>query len=167
LSKEQILYLYLNQIYLGSSAYGVEAASQTYFDKHTKHLTIAECAMLAGLAKAPSTNSPKRNLKKALERRAYVLKRMFEDGFITEAQYEQANQEEPQIYHGNNSNARIAADFVEYVRRYVERKYGSDAMYKQGLQIYTSVDLDLTKTARDAMDAGLRNWTKEKAIVAP
>jgi len=167
LSKEQILYLYLNQIYLGSSAYGVEAASQTYFDKHTKHLTIAECAMLAGLAKAPSTNSPKRNLKKALERRAYVLKRMFEDGFITEAQYEQANQEEPQIYHGNNSNARIAADFVEYVRRYVERKYGSDALYKQGLQIYTSVDLDLTKTARDAMDAGLRELDKREGYRGP
>ena len=118
---------------MGSSAYGVDAAAQTYFDKHAKDLTIAECAMLAGLAKAPSTNSPKRNLKKALERRGYVLKRMFEDGFITEAQFEQANQEEPKIYHGSNPNIRIAGDFVEYVRRYVERKYGSDALYKERL----------------------------------
>ncbi|MGO8878324.1 MAG: penicillin-binding protein 1A [Desulfomonilaceae bacterium] len=167
LSKEQILYLYLNQIYLGSSAYGVDAAAQTYFDKHAKDLTIAECAMLAGLAKAPSTNSPKRNLKKALERRGYVLKRMFEDGFITEAQYEQANQEDPKIYHGSNPNTRIAADFVEYVRRYVDRKYGSDALYKKGLQIYTSVDLDLTKAARDAMDAGLRELDKRQGYRGP
>lgn len=167
LSKEQILYLYLNQIYLGSSAYGVDAAAQTYFDKHAKDLTIAECAMLAGLAKAPSTNSPKRNLKKALERRGYVLKRMFEDGFITDAQFEQANQEEPKIYHGSNPNIRIAGDFVEYVRRYVERKYGSDALYKRGLQIYTSVDLDLTKAARDAMDAGLRELDKRQGYRGP
>ncbi len=167
LSKEQILYLYLNQIYLGSSAYGVDAAAQTYFDKHAKDLTIAECAMLAGLAKAPSTNSPKRNLKKALERRGYVLKRMFEDGFITEAQYEQANQEDPKIYHGSNPNTRIAADFVEYVRRYVDRKYGSDALYKKGLQIYTSVDLDLTKAARDATDAGLRELDKRQGYRGP
>ena len=72
LSKEQILYLYLNQIYLGSSAYGVQAAAQTYFDKHAKDLTVAECAMIGGLAKAPGKDSPKMNLKRALERRAYV-----------------------------------------------------------------------------------------------
>ena len=167
LSKEQILYLYLNQIYLGSSAYGVEAAAQTYFDKSAKELSIAECAMLAGLAKAPSTNSPKRNLKKAMDRRGYVLKRMFEDGFITEAQYEQASQEEPKIYHGANPNLRTAADFVEYVRRLVERKYGSDALYKQGLRIYTSVDLNLTKAARDSMDAGLRELDKREGYRGP
>ncbi|MFA6221150.1 MAG: PBP1A family penicillin-binding protein [Desulfomonilaceae bacterium] len=167
LSKEQILYLYLNQIYLGSSAYGVEAAAQTYFDKSAKELSIAECAMLAGLAKAPSTNSPKRNLKKAMDRRSYVLKRMFEDGFITEAQYEQASQEEPKIYHGTNPNLRTAADFVEYVRRLVERKYGSDALYKQGLRIYTSVDLNLTKAARDSMDSGLRELDKREGYRGP
>ena len=167
LSKEQILYLYLNQIYLGSSAYGVEAAAQTYFDKHAKDLSVAECAMLAGLAKAPSTNSPKRNLKKALERRGYVLKRMLEDGFITEAQYELANKEEPQIYYGGNPNSRIAADFLEYVRRYVDRKYGTDALYKKGLKIYTTVDLDLTKKARQAMDTGLRDIDKRQGYRGP
>ncbi|MCX5873477.1 MAG: PBP1A family penicillin-binding protein [Deltaproteobacteria bacterium] len=167
LSKEQILYLYLNQIYLGSSAYGVEAAAQTYFDKHAKDMTIAECAMLAGLAKAPSSNSPKRNLKKAIERRSYVLKRMLEDGCITEAQYEQANQEEPKIYHGSNPNIRIAADFVEHVRRHIERKYGSDALYKEGLQIYTTVSLDLTKSARDSMDVGLRELDKREGYRGP
>lgn len=167
LSKEQILYLYLNQIYLGSSSYGVEAAAQTYFNKHAKDLTIAECGMLAGLAKAPSTNSPKRNLKKALERRGYVLKRMFEDGFITEPEYEEANREEPHIYYGSNPNTRIASDFVEYVRRYVERKYGTDALYKKGLHIYTTVDLDLTQKARAAMDAGLRELDKRQGYRGP
>ena len=167
LSKEQILYLYLNQIYLGSSAYGVEAAAQIYFDKHAKDLTIAECALLAGLAKAPTTHSPKRNLKKALERRSYVLKRMLEDGFINEEQYERANQEEPQIHQGSNPNARIAADFVEHVRRYVERKYGSDALYKEGLQIHTTVDLNLTEMARESMDIGLRELDKRQGFRGP
>ncbi len=167
LSKEQILYLYLNQIYLGSSAYGVEAAAQIYFDKHAKDLTIAECALLAGLAKAPTTHSPKRNLKKAVERRSYVLKRMLEDGFINEEQYERANQEEPQIHQGSNPNARIAADFVEHVRRYVERKYSSDALYKEGLQIHTTVDLNLTETARESMDIGLRELDKRQGFRGP
>ncbi len=167
LSKEQILYLYLNQIYLGSSAYGVEAAAQTYFDKSMKDLTIAECAMLAGLAKAPSMNSPKRNIKKALERRSYVLKRMLEDGFITEAEYEQASKEEPKIYNTVNNNARLASDFVEHVRRYIEKKYGTDALYKEGLQVYTTVDLQTTKLSRDAMDHGLRELDKRQGYRGP
>ncbi|MFH0959127.1 MAG: transglycosylase domain-containing protein, partial [Pseudomonadota bacterium] len=167
LSKDQILYLYLNQIYLGSSAYGVEAAAQIYFDKHANDLTIAECALLAGLAKAPTTHSPKRNLKKAMERRSYVLKRMLEDGFINEQQYEQANQEEPKIHQGSNPNARIAADFVEHVRRYVERKYGSDNLYKEGLQIHTTVDLSLTDMARRSMDIGLRELDKRQGFRGP
>lgn len=167
LTKEQILYLYLNQIYLGSSAYGVEAAAQTYFDKSMKELSIAECAMLAGLAKAPSMYSPKRNLKKSLERRSYVLKRMLEDGFITEAEHEQANREEPKIYNTVNNNARLASDFVEHVRRYIEKKYGTDALYKEGLQVYTSIDLAATKLAREAMEAGLRELDKRQGYRGP
>ncbi len=167
LTKEQILYLYLNQIYLGSSAYGVEAAAQTYFDKSMKELSIAECAMLAGLAKAPSMYSPKRNLKKSLERRSYVLKRMLEDGFITEAEHEQANREEPKIYNTVNNNARLASDFVEHVRRYIEKKYGTDALYKEGLQVYTSIDLAATKLARESMESGLRELDKRQGYRGP
>lgn len=167
LTKEQILYLYLNQIYLGSSAYGVEAAAQTYFDKSIKDLTIAECAMLAGLAKAPSMTSPKRNLKKSLERRSYVLKRMLEDGFITEADYEQANKEEPRIYNTTNNNARLASDFVEHVRRYIEKKYGTDTLYKEGLQVYTTVDLEATRQSREAMEYGLRELDKRQGYRGP
>ena len=134
LSKEQILYLYLNQIYLGSSAYGVQAAAQTYFDKHVKDLTIAECAMIGGLAKAPGKDSPKMNLKRALERRAYVLKRMLEDGCIDQTEYDQASAEEPKLVSRQNPNSKVAENFVEQVRRYVEKQYGADALYKEGLK---------------------------------
>ncbi len=167
LTKEQILYLYLNQIYLGSSAYGVQAASEVYFGKNVWDLTLAECAMLAGLAKAPSMNSPRRNLKKAVERRGYVLKRMLEDGYITQEQYEQAIAEEPHIVTVSNPNATLAADFVEHVRRYVENKYGADYLYKEGLQVYTTVDLRLTKAAKDAMGHGLRELDKRQGYRGP
>lgn len=167
LTKEQILYLYLNQIYLGSSAYGVEAAARTYFDKSVKDLTIAECAMLAGLPKMPSEASPKRNLKKALKRRHYVLNRMLEDGYITKTQFEEADREEPRIVSRTNPYAKIAPDFVEHVRRYVEQKYGSNALYKEGLQVYTTVDLDETELARKSMEEGLRELDKRQGYRGP
>jgi penicillin-binding protein 1A len=167
LPKEQILYLYLNQIYLGSVAYGVEAAAQNYFDKTVKDLTVAECAMLAGLAKAPGRDSPKRNLKGALGRRAYVLERMLNDGYIDEAEYEQAMQEEPQLSSKTNPYLKAAPDFVEHVRRYVERKYGADALYKEGLQVYTTVDLAMTRVAQDAVEAGLRELDKRQGYRGP
>lgn len=167
LNKEQILYLYLNQIFLGSSAYGVEAAAQTYFDKSVKDLTIAECAMLAGLPQAPSTNNPKKNLKKSVERRAYVLKRMLEDGYITEALYEQANNEEPRISTRTNPYANAAPDFVEHVRRYVEKKYGAEALFKEGLQIHTTVNLQMTAAAQEATERGLRELDKRQGYRGP
>ncbi|MEJ2719064.1 MAG: transglycosylase domain-containing protein, partial [Deltaproteobacteria bacterium] len=167
LSKKQILYLYLNQIYLGSSAYGVEAAARTYFGKHVNGLTIGESAMLAGLAKAPSLYSPKRNLKRSLERKAYVLKRMLEDGFVTEEQYEKAMAEEPKLCERTNLYRKSAPDFAEHVRRYVEKTYGADALYKGGLQIYTTVDLDLTRKAEKAIDRGLRELDRREGYRGP
>ncbi len=101
LTKEHILFLYLNQIYLGSGAYGVEAAARTYFDKSVKDLTLAECAMIAGLPIAPSRLSPKVNLKKALERRSYVLKRMLEDSYITQTQYRRGDEGRASDFHRN------------------------------------------------------------------
>ena len=167
LSKEQILYLYLNQIFLGSGAYGVEAAAQTYFDKQVKELTIAECAMLAGLPKKPSRLSPKVNLKGSLERRAYVLKRMLEDGYINERQYDEANREEPTIVARVSPYLKAAPDFIEHVRRYVENKYGWDMLYREGLQVYTTVDLAATKAARDAIETGLRELDKREGYRGP
>ncbi len=167
LTKQHILYLYLNQIYLGSAAYGVEAAARTYFDKSVKDLTIAECAMLAGLPKKPSKLSPRVNLKGAVERRHYVLKRMLEDNYITKTQFEEADKEEPRIVSRTNPYAKIAPDFVEYVRRYVKEKYGADALFKEGLQVYLTVDLDKTRLARKSMEDGLRNLDKRQGYRGP
>jgi penicillin-binding protein 1A len=167
LSKEHILYLYLNQIYLGSRAYGVAAAAQTYFDKDLKDLTIAECALLAGLPKAPSSYSPKNDLKKSLERRAYVLRRMLEDHYISESEYEAAINEEPAISTKAGPYIGSAPDFVETVRKYVENKYGLDALNKEGLQVYTTVSLEQTKQAHEAMDTGLREIDKRQGYRGP
>jgi penicillin-binding protein 1A len=166
-SKEHILYLYLNEINFGSSAYGVEAAAQTYFDKSVKDLSIAECAILAGIPKGPSIYSPKRNLERSLERRNYVLKRMLEDGHISEAEYKTALQEEPKISNKVNPYLKAAPDYVEHVRRYVIDKYGADALYKGGLQVYTAMDLSLTRTAQEAVDAGLRELDKREGYRGP
>ncbi len=165
--KKHILYLYLNQIYLGSGAYGVAAAAQTYFDKNLEDLTTAECALLAGLPKAPTTYSPKKDLKKSLERRVYVLRRMLEDGKISESQYDAAVSEEPAISNKVAPYVAGAPDFVEYVRKYVANKYGVDALNKEGLQVHTTVDLEQTKQAHDAMDAGLRELDKRQGYRGP
>jgi penicillin-binding protein 1A len=167
LTKKEILHLYLNQIYLGSSAYGVEAAADTYFGKPVKELSPAEAATLAGLAKAPSAYSPKRNPKRSLERRAYVLKRMFEDGHITEAQYEEGQREEVKLVSRSNPYKVIAPDFAEHVRRYIEKKYGSDMLYKDGLQVWTTVSLNLTEHAKNAVDKGLRELDKRQGYRGP
>ncbi len=132
-----------------------------------KDLTLAECAMIGGLAKKPGRNSPRTNLPKALERRAYVLKRMLEDKYVTEEQYEQAVNEEPKLVYTHNPRSRVASDFIEYVRRYVVQKYGWDALNKEGLQVYTTVDLNLTKAGVAAVDNGLRDLDKREGYRGP
>ncbi len=167
LDKSDILNLYLNQIFLGSSAYGVEAAARTYFGKSVKDLTIAESAMLAGLPKGPSIYSPKKHMKRSRDRRAYVLGRMHEDGYIDQAQYEKAMKEEPKLVSRTNPYKKIAPDFVEHVRRYLEKKYGADALYKEGLQVYTTVNLDLTKKAKEAVERGLEDLDHRQGYRGP
>ncbi len=167
LTKKQILHLYLNQIYLGSSAYGVEAAARTYFGKHVKELTLAECAMLAGLAQAPHRDSPKRNLEGALKRREYVLGRMLDDNYITPAQHEQAAEEDAKLVKRVNPYGRIVPGFTEHVRRYIEKKYGRDVLYREGLQVYTTVDLAMTESAKQAIDRGIRELDKRQGYRGP
>jgi penicillin-binding protein 1A len=167
LEKKEILFLYLNEIYLGSSAYGVEAAARTYFNKHVQDLTIAEIAILAGLPKAPGANSPKRHYEKALARSHYVLKRMLEDNYLTQTEWEAASQERPLILTVKNEKKDIAPDFLEHVRRYLEDKYGSKALYREGLQVYTTVDLEMTKAARKAMNLGLEQLTVRQGYRGP
>jgi len=157
-TKEEILYLYLNEIYLGSGAYGVEAAALTYFGKSAKELNLAECTMLAGLPKAPSGYSPYRNPEKTKERQRYVLRRMFEKGYISEKQMTEALDTELKLRtKRKNWYLENVPYFTEHVRQYVEEKYGKDALYEGGLQIYTTVDTDMQKTARAAILKGLES----------
>lgn len=155
LSKENILFLYLNQIYLGHGAYGVESAAQNYFGKHVEDLNLAECAMLAGLPRAPSKYSPFVNSKGAKERQAYVLKRMLKEGFITDKQFKQALTTPLTFNTDENKQILKAPYFTEHIRRYIEGKYGSDALYKEGLLVYTSLNLEMQNAAQVSLESGL------------
>ncbi|WP_299977635.1 penicillin-binding protein 1A [Desulfobacula sp.] len=154
-TKDEILFLYLNQIYLGHGAYGVEAASENYFGKHTKDLNIAECSMLAGLPQAPSRYSPFRFPDRAKQRQIYVLNRMKEDGLITNLDVTEAIDLKLDIKPRKNWFIERVPCYTEHVRRYVEKHYGKDALYKQGLQIHTAVNIELQKIGRDAVNKGL------------
>ncbi len=165
--KNYILYLYLNQIYLGSGAYGVEAAATSYFGKSVKDLTLSECAILAGLPKAPSKYSPKQDMEGCLKRRNYVLKRMLEDNYINKSQYEQAKSETPQLVTRINPYLEAAPDFTEHVRRYIVEKYGEDALYKDGLKVYTTVDLKLTAEGEESIKKGLEEVDHRQGYRGP
>ena len=159
-SKEEILYLYLNQIYLGHGAYGVAAAAENYFDKSVEDLTLAECAVLAGLPQAPSRYSPYKNPALARKRQEYVLERMVENGFVTRAEADAASAAELDVRPRENLYLETVPYFTEHVRRYVAEKYGEDALYNGGFKIYTTVDIELQEAARHAVDTGLRELDK-------
>ncbi|HDQ03864.1 MAG TPA: PBP1A family penicillin-binding protein [Deltaproteobacteria bacterium] len=155
LSKDEILHLYLNQIYLGHGTYGIEAAAMGYFGKDASELTLPEAALLAGLPKAPSTYSPFFFFEKAKQRQLYALNRMYEDGYITKEEMEEAAAYEMEFTEFKREEEKVAAYFVENVRRYVQEKYGGDVLYKEGLAIYTTLNLEAQKEARDAVERGL------------
>lgn len=154
LTKDEILNLYLNQIYLGHGTYGIQSASLGYFGKNANELTLPEAALLAGLPKAPNSYSPFLHYDKAKQRQAYVLTRMMEDGFISGADMEKANGSHLKL-RSVKPKDKVAAYFVEAVRRYVQEKYGADVLYKEGLAIYTTLNLSYQKAARDAVEKGL------------
>jgi len=155
LTKEEILNLYLNHIYLGHGTYGVEAAAQGYFGKSARLLTLPEAAMLAGLPKAPSTYSPFSHFDRARQRQSYVLERMVEDGYITGADQERALNT-PLTLRSVRPKEKIAPYFVEHIRRYIVEKYGSDVLYREGLEVYTTLNIEAQKAAREAVERGLR-----------
>jgi len=167
LTKEEILSLYLNNIYLGNGAYGVEAASESYFNKRSDSLQLPEMAMLAGLVKAPSRYSPLNNFKRAKERQAYVLSRMGELGFISPEQKEAALRASLKIQSRENAYFSKAPYFTEFIRQQVERKYGKEMLYQEGLRIYTTLDLNLQRTAQKSVDAGLRELDKRQGFRGP
>ncbi|MCK5695188.1 MAG: PBP1A family penicillin-binding protein [Desulfobacula sp.] len=151
ITKDEILFLYLNQIYLGHGAHGVESASENYFGKHAKDLNLAECSMLAGLPQAPSRYSPFRFPDRAKQRQIYVLNRMKEDGLITNLEATEAIDLKLDIKPRKNWFIERVPCYTEHVRRYVEKHYGKDALYKQGLQIHTAVNIELQKIGRKAV----------------
>ncbi len=153
-SKDKILELYLNQIYMGHSAYGVVAAAQTYYGKDPNDLTLAEQAMIAGLPKAPSAYNPIADEGRALERRNYVLQRMLELNYIDQQAYEAASQQ-PSTAKLQYHSSDISAPFVaEMVRQDIHDKYGNEA-YTLGLKVYTTIDPVLQKAAEQALQDSL------------
>ncbi|MDI6745138.1 MAG: penicillin-binding protein 1A [Thermodesulfovibrionales bacterium] len=168
-TKDEILGLYLNQAYFGTRAYGIEAASQTYFKKSTDELNIAEAALLASLPKAPSLYSPFKNPERAKERRKKVLKEMLKNKFITEAQFKDADRFPLPVTPGlGKYNVPY---FIEAIRQELENKYG-DELYTSGYRIYSTLSSGMQKAAEDAVKRGLFSIGKragtgvEAALVA-
>lgn len=165
-TKEQILEVYLNHIYYGHGAYGVEAAAQTYFGKSVTQLTLPEMAMIAGLPKAPTNYSPYNDPERAMGRRAHCLNRMVAVGVVTDSQAEEAKIT-PFNLVGRKKPLNKAPWFTEHVRRSVEKKYGAEALYRGGLTIRTTVDLALQEAAQRAVRAGLDENDKRLGYRGP
>jgi penicillin-binding protein 1A len=157
-TKDQILYFWLNQAYMGSGAYGVEAAAQTYYGKSAKNLTLAEAAMIAGLPKSPSTYSPLRHPERARERRRHVLERMRDLGYIKQPEITVALQS-PLATRHSRYVVNKAPYFVEYVRLKIEERYGP-ATYTGGLHIHTTLNSEMQALAERALAKGLAELTK-------
>ncbi len=155
-TKSQILELYLNQVYMGSGAYGVEAASRIYFGKSVQELNLAQCAMLAGLPRLPGRYSPIINLEAAKRRRRWVLQRMVSEEYITPQEAYLANLE-PVLAPspGGGMPSGGAPYFVEYLRQKMESQVGTHALYREGLTIYSTLDIRLQEAAQEAIRAGL------------
>ncbi len=153
-SKNEILELYLNQIYFGQGAYGVQSAATVYFGKNVEDLTLAECAILAGIPKSPNYYSPFNNLKAATERQATVLDQMVKYNFISSSTGTQAKSVKLKLAvrsTQSDSNVKTASYFIDYVTQYLIDRYGADAVYKDGLKVYTTLDLDMQEAAEEAM----------------
>ena len=166
-SKERILYLYLNQIYLGHGAYGVEAAARTYFQKSAKDLTLAESALLAGLPQAPSRYSLILHFERAKSRQEYVLSRMREEGYITKEEEEEALKAPLMVASSKENPFKKAPYFTEYIRKYLEGKYGRDLLYRGGLKVYTTLNLNMQKAAQAAVRKGLAELDKREGYRGP
>ena len=158
LSKDKILELYLNEIYFGHGAYGVASAAQTYFAKDISTLSAAESAFIAGLPKAPALYSPFRHFERSQQRLRHVLKRLRDEGFLSGAQYDEAisaplnyKKREPEV---------VAPYFVDAVRQHLMSVYGEDMVYKGGLHVQTTLNIEAQQTAARAVREGLRALDK-------
>ena len=166
LSKDDILYLYLNQIYFGGNAYGIAAAAKTYFDVEVEDLTVAQAALLAGLPQAPSRYDPLRQPKQALTRQHYVLDRMVSEGFLNREQYDAAEAEQLHFAPRKPGVYLAAPWYVEHVRRLLEDRYGPAAA-QLGLRVHTAVDVRLQDAAEKALAQGLRDLDRRQGFRGP
>ena len=166
LTKNQILEIYMNQIYLGNRAYGFSAASEAYFGKPLKSITIAEAAMLAGLPKAPSAYNPIANPKRARMRQLYIIERMQENGYITAAQAADAKKEDLKLRSGTD-DTRVHAEYVaEMVRQMIFAQYGNEA-YTRGLNVYTTLNAGDQETAYTALRKGIMDYERRQHYRGP
>jgi penicillin-binding protein 1A len=166
LTKDQILEIYMNQIFLGNRAYGFAAACEAYFGKPLKDITIAEAAMLAGLPKAPSAFNPVTNPSRARARQLYIIERMEENGFITAEQAEAAKKQELRVRTGAQTTAVRAEYVAETVRQLVFAQYGDEA-YTRGLNVYTTVKANEQETAYKALRKGIMDYEKRQIYRGP
>jgi penicillin-binding protein 1A len=176
-SKNEIMSLYLNQIFLGQGTYGVESAAQLYFNKHVWQLNMAECALLATLPSAPNQFSPIRHTKRSMQRHKIVLAKMVEMGYLTVKQAEQAyldfwpgyldylSELSPSMTTVSARTNR-APWFTEYLRRELVKKYGNEMVYEKGLQVFTTLDLKKQLAAQETLRRGLERQTTESAKLA-
>jgi penicillin-binding protein 1A len=160
-TKQELFLFYCNQIYLGHGVYGVEAAAHYYFGKPASQLNVVESAMIAALPKAPQEFSPHAHPQRATQRRNHVLKRMLDEKFITKQVYEESikkplgvSQPLPKTY--------VAPYFTEEIRKYLEEKYGYSGIYESGLEIYSTLDIEMQKAAERALDKGVRKLDKKQ-----
>ena len=166
LSKNQILEIYMNQIYLGNRAYGFSAASEAYFGKPLKSITIAEAAMLAGLPKAPSAYNPIANPKRARIRQLYIIERMQENGFITAQEAAEAKKEDLKLRSGSDET-RVHAEYVaEMVRQMIFSQYGNEA-YTRGLNVYTTLNAGDQEVAYAALRKGIMDYERRQHYRGP
>lgn len=162
-SKPEILQMYLNQIYFGHGAYGVESAAKTFFSKPVRDLTLAECALLAGLPRSPRNYSPFVNPESALRRRAWVLSRLLREGYITDQEQAEA-QGVALVTQRAPNEPPVGAYFVEYIRQVLEPAYGENGLYRAGLTIHTTLDLGMQRAAEEAMEASLAQFDADRAM---
>ena len=167
LSKNRILELYLNEIFLGERSYGIASASMTYFDKSLKELSVSEAALLATLPKAPSLYNPYRSLSAAIKRKDWVLERMFENNFLNKNEYALAVKEEIVLKKRKLDFYKESLFFTEEVRRFLFDKYGEDALYKRGMYVKTSLDNELQRIATNALRKNLELYDKRHGWRGP
>ncbi len=166
-TKEQILWMYLNGVYLGHHSYGVQSAAENYYRKNVEDLTLEEAALIAGLPQAPSRYSPFSRPESAKDRRRYVLRRMFEEGFITAEERSRAVEAEVKVFWVDDVFRETAPFYVEHARRYVVDRYGNDRLLHAGLRVETAMDLEKQRAAQAAMLRGLMEVDHRQGFNGP